>query len=433
MASTSSTRRLIGGSYTVDVTCGLVAHSDGLSSRIFRCPLSSSASFPPSPFSSSSSSYLPELSALGLAAERMGGVGGWICIKRVHTDDEPRPHSIRREVALLSTLSDDNIVPLLAAFLDTSDPFGEFIDLVMPLYAATLEDVLIEPSLLRLPSPPCEGVQRAGESIQQLWQESSEGFAHSVAVQMLSGLAFLHAKEVAHRDVKPPNVLIAHTGAVRLCDLGTAFSASHCVDEEPKMVCQVGTGIFRAPELLFSPSHYDPYAIDVWAAAVTLAHFYTALIPIPTTRAKVAEVDERTSWQRAFDSNTTPPSPGSDELVFWEEEPPMPQQTASGYIRTPLFEPDRGDIGLAASIFSLLGLPTDAKHWPEAEHFHPPLHRLPFTPTKGTGISSALPLATDPNPLVEHLIIPALHLSASHRPTATQLLHSLQSQHTPCT
>ncbi|ETS60749.1 hypothetical protein PaG_04655 [Moesziomyces aphidis] len=428
MASTS-TRRLVGGTCTVDVTSGLVAHSDGLSSRIYRWPLVSSPSFPYAR-SPPSSSYIQGLEGLALAAERAGGVRGWTCIKRVHIDEEPRPHSVRRELALLSTLpAHENIVPLLSAFCDTTDPFGEFVDLIMPLYAATLEDVLQEPSLLRL---PCQGsMERAGGSIRHLWEDSPAAFAHSVALQMLSGLAFLHGKEVAHRDVKPANVLIAHTGAVKLCDLGTAFSPSSAGEEEQKMVCQVGTGIFRAPELLFSPSQYDAYAVDVWATAVTLAHFHTPLIPTLTTPVAEVEVDERTPWQRAFDSNTEPPSPGSDQLVFWEEEPRMPQQSASGYIRTPLFEPDRGDIGLAASIFNLLGLPTDLKDWPEAEHFHPPLHRLPFTPTQATGIQSALPLATNPNPLVDSLIKPALHLSASHRPTAAQLLTSLPSPHTP--
>ncbi len=159
MASTS-TRRLVGGTCTVDVTSGLVAHSDGLSSRIYRCPLVSSPSFPYAR-SPPSSSYIQGLEGLALAAERAGGVRGWTCIKRVHIDEEPRPHSVRRELALLSTLpAHENIVPLLSAFCDTADPFGEFVDLIMPLYAATLEDVLQEPSLVRL---PCQGsMERAG-------------------------------------------------------------------------------------------------------------------------------------------------------------------------------------------------------------------------------------------------------------------------------
>jgi len=42
----------------------------------------------------------------------------------------------------------------------------------------------------------------------------------SVATQVLRGIAYLHANGIAHRDVKPPNVLLQSDGTVKLCDLG---------------------------------------------------------------------------------------------------------------------------------------------------------------------------------------------------------------------
>jgi glycogen synthase kinase 3 beta len=43
------------------------------------------------------------------------------------------------------------------------------------------------------------------------------------AFQLLRAVAFMHSRDIAHRDIKPQNVLIdPTTGALRLCDFGAA-------------------------------------------------------------------------------------------------------------------------------------------------------------------------------------------------------------------
>ncbi|TKY87723.1 hypothetical protein EX895_003304 [Sporisorium graminicola] len=484
--SDSQKQSLVGGlfSHTVDpspssidwnriTSTNLTSHSHGLCSSVYRRALSSSAKWPykhstaSDPRRSSSSSFSL---ALSQAAGQADGLAGWICIKRVQADEQPRPHSISREIALLDLLSHRNLAPLLAAIHDTSDPFGAVVDLVMPLYAATLEEVLQEPSLASIAETPDVGeASRPGNSIRHLWSDSPAKFVQSVSEQLLAGIAFLHDNKVAHRDVKPSNILLAHNGLVKLIDLGTAYTTTVLndplasadsgrtrgreVEEEwngGKMVCQVGTGQFRAPELLFSPmGGYDAFAVDVWAVGVTLALFLTPLtaLPRPNTTNMEAEQqqDDRTDWQKAFDAGVplspSPSNPESDSSLYWEEEP-LPSdahsegpETASGYIRIPLFQSHTGDIGLAASIFSLLGLPTSVNDWPEAQHFQPPLERLPFAPTQGKGLLSALSLIKDArvlyglSGLVLNVIQPAINLSASKRPKARSLLAAIQTFH----
>ncbi|CBQ70957.1 conserved hypothetical protein [Sporisorium reilianum SRZ2] len=471
-SSTAPKQTLVGGLFSSNPSCPpndwahltlthLTSHNHGLCSTVYRRPLTPSAEWPYSPTTPPHAST----SSLSHAVEDAEGLAGWVCIKRVQADGQPRPHSVSREIALLDMLSHRNVAPLLAAVYDTSDPFGAVVDLVMPLYAATLDEVLLEPSLVSAVEAEAGERTRPGYAIRHLWSDPAAHFVQSVSEQLLAGIAFLHDNNVAHRDVKPSNILLSHNGTVKVIDLGTAYTTTRLADplasddardakrqaEEEwiggKMVCQVGTGQFRAPELLFSPVRgYDAFAVDVWAVGATLAHFFTPLTAVlrPASPEKQQqEDDERKDWQKAFDAGA-PLSPasdaGSDSSLYWEEEP-IPADThsdapesASGYIRTPLFHADTGDIGLAASIFSLLGLPTSTADWPEAEHFQPPLERLPFAPTQGKGLLSALTLF-DQQPshgmssLVHNLILPAISLSASKRPKARDLLAAIASSH----
>ncbi|SPO32149.1 related to SGV1 - Cyclin-dependent protein kinase [Ustilago trichophora] len=495
--STASKRSFIGGSLTSSTpsidwitltTTQLIPHSDGLCSSVYRRPLTLHPQWPYDHRSSSSScasssardlntsnSSMAALTPLLRATEAADGLCGWICIKRVSADDQPPPHSISREISLLKHLdSHPNLAPLLCAIYDTSDPFGSTVDLIMPLYAATLQEVLNEPSLL--PSFPQRAAmedglveRRSGLSISHLWKQDVGGFIASMAKQLFQGLNFLHAKRVAHRDVKPSNILLSHNGRLKLIDLGIAHNSKPLPDpllvasgvqqdspggeegEGERMVHQVGTGVYRAPELLFSPKYgYDAYKVDIWASGVSLAEFFTALVPncgpsstdasMPTLDVEQDhEVDdERRDWQKAFD-NSHPflPSPSSadSDFFFWEQvpTPPIPIST-SNFTRTPLFtsQAQRGDIPLASAIFSLLGLPSSTTIWPEAIHFQPPLHRLPFAPTEPKNLLESLPLypdlskAKEAKIVVDKIIIPSLKLSAAARPTAAQLLAALQ-------
>lgn len=85
---------------------------------------------------------------------------------------------------------------------------------------------------------------------------------------LLSGLAYCHSMHVAHKDLKPENLLLSSEtddASIKLCDFGYASridpSSGLCLNKT-----KVGTPAYAAPELI--SSNIFGAKIDVWAAGV---------------------------------------------------------------------------------------------------------------------------------------------------------------------
>lgn len=67
-----------------------------------------------------------------------------------------------------------------------------------------------------------------GRTLKELITESGrldQGLAVRVALQILAALGHAHQRGIIHRDVKPQNVLVSHTGQVKIGDFGIAGMA----------------------------------------------------------------------------------------------------------------------------------------------------------------------------------------------------------------
>ena len=86
--------------------------------------------------------------------------------------------------------------------------------------------------------------------------------------QLFRGLAYIHAQNICHRDVKPENILLdPNTGVLKLGDLG---SAKKLVKGQVN-VSYIGSRYCRPPELMFGSVYYTTN-VDIWSAGCVFAH-----------------------------------------------------------------------------------------------------------------------------------------------------------------
>lgn len=145
----------------------------------------------------------------------------------------------------------------------------------------------------------------------------------TIFTDVFQALRDIHEKGIIHRDIKPQAILLeSPVGPAYLSDFGTAWHPDLSVSKEPEnaKILDIGTGPYRAPEVLFGDKSYST-AVDMWGAGCMLA-----------------------------ESARRPPRPLFESRAVHE---------------------DGNQLGLILSIFKTIGSPT-RKTWPEAQSFRTP-------------------------------------------------------------
>ncbi|KKP06412.1 CMGC protein kinase [Trichoderma harzianum] len=202
------------------------------------------------------------------------------------------PHNPLREIKILQTLRPP-CIPLIESFRDQE----QRLVLAFPYMPLTLADVLDKSS-----------------------SALDNALIRSVFGDVLRALADIHSQGIVHRDIKPSAILLASpSGPAYLSDFGTAWHPTFSVSSEPpaSKILDIGTGPYRAPEVLFGDKSYGS-PVDMWAFGVMLA-----------------------------EAIRSPPSPPFESRPVHE---------------------DGNQLGLILSIFKTLGTPTP-ETWPEAKAF----------------------------------------------------------------
>ncbi|CAL0313363.1 unnamed protein product [Lupinus luteus] len=117
----------------------------------------------------------------------------------------------------------------------------------------------------------------SGGSIYKLLQqygEFSEIVVRNYTRQILFGLAYLHAKNTVHRDIKGANILVDPNGWIKLADFGIAkhISAHSCPFSFK------GSPYWMAPEVIKNSVGCN-LAVDIWSLGCTVLEMFTTKPP----------------------------------------------------------------------------------------------------------------------------------------------------------
>lgn len=117
----------------------------------------------------------------------------------------------------------------------------------------------------------------SGGSIYKILQEYGklgEPAIRSYTQQILSGLAYLHAKSTVHRDIKGANILVDPNGRVKLADFGMA---KHITGQSCPLSFK-GSPYWMAPEVIKN-SNGNNLAVDIWSLGCTVLEMATTKPP----------------------------------------------------------------------------------------------------------------------------------------------------------
>jgi serine/threonine protein kinase len=97
-----------------------------------------------------------------------------------------------------------------------------------------------------------------------------------VALALTDAMAYAHEKKIAHRDIKPGNLIIDKNEHVYLIDFGIAKEIG---GDATKTGYQTLTPMFAAPERQAGDRDYNPFISDVYETGITLFNFITGSLP----------------------------------------------------------------------------------------------------------------------------------------------------------
>ncbi|KAK9244954.1 kinase-like domain-containing protein [Lipomyces tetrasporus] len=130
-------------------------------------------------------------------------------------------------------------------------------------HIARLFEVIVTESTVWLVLEYCPGDELYAYLIRK--RRLSIDQAQRIFAQLCGAVAYIHTKNIVHRDLKLENILMDKHESVKLCDFGFTREC------EPKRLLQTfcGTICYAAPEMV-KGEKYHGQAVDVWSLGIIL-------------------------------------------------------------------------------------------------------------------------------------------------------------------
>ncbi|KAL2968833.1 hypothetical protein AAZX31_15G046900 [Glycine max] len=188
--------------------------------------------------------------SFGTVYEGFTDDGNFFAVKEVSLLDDRSQgkqsiFQLQQEISLLSQLRHDNIVRYLGTEQDNYKLYI-FLELVTK------------------------------GSLRSLYQKYrlTDSQASAYTRQILSGLKYLHDRNVIHRDIKCANILVDANGSVKLADFGLAKATK---SNDVKSIG--GSPYWMAPEVVKLRKHGYGLAADIWSLGCTVLEMLTCQPP----------------------------------------------------------------------------------------------------------------------------------------------------------
>ncbi|KAL7412252.1 kinase-like domain-containing protein, partial [Mrakia frigida] len=170
-------------------------------------------------------------------------------IKRGNLDTELRMSKVTREINVLKDVKHPNIVRLFDV-IETDKYIGIILEFAN---GGELFDHILAHRYLK------------------------EDAASKLFAQLISGVHYLHSKNIVHRDLKLENLLLDKGRNVIITDFG--FANTFETPQDDLMTTSCGSPCYAAPELVITDGTYVGTAVDIWSCGVILYAMLSGYLP----------------------------------------------------------------------------------------------------------------------------------------------------------
>lgn len=186
-----------------------------------------------------------------------------VVLKMAEKGNLPDKYSLVKEISRVIDFNHPNLVRYYDAILmHTTNQFGEEIEYQI----GVMEYV-------------------SGGDLKGFLENPKPSHLHEVVEGIIQGLAYLHQRNIIHRDIKPGNILLQpHEGSLipKICDFGISKTVG---SEATALSNVIGTFEYMSPEQLGNnPDQMISTNADLWSLGVLLYELFTGELPFGSRR-----------------------------------------------------------------------------------------------------------------------------------------------------